>query len=380
MSENANESRPRWQDYVLVRGGNGNERFRSFWENHLGCNERSLLLILGRGFDPRMCAGPRHLLGVGGKGVRDVIALDFREGAASPAGAHQALVDRNWAELTSAAQGRGALNVRMVQCWSSEGRRVSSQNARDLFSSASDFEGYTDIIVDISAIPRSVYFPLLARILYILDANGGQGASPVNLHVTVAEDPDLDARIREEGVDEKAEFLASFGGGFDEEATQTPKVWIPLLGEDRLTQFDRIIDLVKPDEVCPVLPSPSRNPRRADDIVIQYRQMLFDELRLDPREFLHAAENNPFEVYRRIRATVLHYGSVFKLLGGCKVALSALSSKLMSLGALLVAYELKQIGHSIGVAHADCQAYTLDTAETNPELVSLWLVGECYAP
>jgi hypothetical protein len=174
--------------------------------------------------------------------------------------------------------------------------------------------------------------------------------------------------------------MASFGGGFDEEATQTPRVWIPLLGEDRLTQFDRILDLVKPDEVCPVLPCPSRNPRRADDIVIEYRQTLFDELRLDPREFLYASEHNPFEVYRGIRAAVLHYESVFRLLGGCKVALSSLSSKLMSLGVLLVAYELKQTGRSVGVAHVECQGYTMDAPGTNPELVSLWLAGECYAP
>jgi hypothetical protein len=275
-------------------------------------------------------------------------------------------------------QGRGRLTVRQLEFWSPEGRRVTSQNARDVFNSASAFDGYSDIVVDISAMPRSVYFPLLARILFFLDSDLSLRNPPINLHVFVAEDPLLDARIHEEGVDEKAEFMASFGGGFDEEATPIPKVWIPLLGEDRTTQFGRIMDLVKPDEVCPVLPSPSRNPRRADDIVIEYHRVLFDELRLDPREFLHAAEQNPFEVYRQIRAAVLHYSNVFKLLGGCKVALSNLSSKLMSLGALLVAYELKQREYNIGVAHIECQGYSLDSYESNPHLFGLWLSGECY--
>jgi hypothetical protein len=175
--------------------------------------------------------------------------------------------------------------------------------------------------------------------------------------------------------------MASFGGGFDEEATQTPTVWIPLLGEHRTTQFDRIRDLVKPDELCPVLPSPSRNPRRADDIVIEYQRLLFDELLLDPREFLYASEQNPFEVYRKLRTTVSHYSSVFGLLGGCRIALSTLSSKLMSLGALLAAYELKQLGYHIGVAHIECQGYTLGSHEVKAaELVGLWLAGECFAP
>jgi hypothetical protein len=70
---------------------------------------------------------------------------------------------------------------------------------------------------------------------------------------------------------------------------------------------------------------------------------------------------------------------VFKLLGGCKVALSTLSSKLMSLGALLVAYELKQLGNNIGVAHIQCQGYTLASMVPNAELVGLWLAGECNA-
>lgn len=365
--------KPRWEYHVLLRGA----QVPSFWESHLAQGERSILFILGRGFDPRMCLGIKVVLAAGGAGPRDILALEFHEGHGSPSQLHQELVLRNWTELQTAASGRGKLTVRPVEFWSAEGRRVSSQNARDLFTSHTSFDGYTDIVVDISAMPRSVYFPLLARILYLSDTKPAARAQSTNLHVIVAEDPTLDARLQQEGVDEKAEFLASFGGGFDEEATQTPKLWIPLLGEHRTTHFDRIRDLVKPDEVCPVLPSPSQNPRRADDIVIEYQRILFDEERLDPREFLYASEQNPFDVYRRIRSAVIHYTGVFTLLGGCRVALSALSSKLMSLGALLAAYELKQAGHSIGVAHIECQGYTLQPSESTSELVGLWLTGEC---
>ena len=216
------------------------------------------------------------------------------------------------------------------------------------------------------------------HIIFPRRRTGGR-APPKNLFVIVAEDPALDAAIQEEGVDREAEFMASFGGGFDEEAIQIPSVWIPLLGENRTTQFGRIQDLVRPDEVCPMLPSPSRNIRRADNIVVEYQRLLFDELRLDPRAFLYASEQNPFEVYRQIRTAVLQFSNVFKLLNGCKVALSALSSKLMSLGVLLVAYELKQLGHNIGVAHIECQGYTLNNKEMNSELFGLWLAGECYA-
>jgi hypothetical protein len=367
---------PRWQHYVLLRG----ERLRAFWASHLGQCERNVLFVLGRGFDPRMCMGLQLVLGAGGSGRRDVFALDFREGAASPSLVHQDLVEANWAALQGLVQGRGQITTRPLEFWSEEGRRASSQNARALFVSFDCFVGYTDVVVDVSAMPRSVFFPLLARILNLLDSARAVQSPPVNLHVLVADDPALDAGIREEGIDQMAEFMASFMGGFDVEATQTPKVWIPLLGEHRTTQFDRIRDLVKPDEVCPVLPSPSRNPRRGDDILVEYQRVLFDELRVDPAEFLYASEQNPFEVYRQLRGAVVRYEEVFRLLGGCRVALSAMSSKLMSLGALLVAYELKQLGYNIGVAHIECQGYTMSAAVSAAELFGLWVAGECDAP
>jgi hypothetical protein len=327
-----------------------------------------------------MCLGLQRVLTSGGNGARDVLALELKEGAASPSLTHRDLISRNWDELQAMVQGRGRIDLRAIDFWSEDGRRVSSQNARDLFSSTESLAGYTDLVVDISAMPRSIYFPLLARILYFLDNAPRSDKAPVNLHVLVAEDPGLDVGIQDEGIDKEAEFMASFGGGFDQEATQTPKVWIPLMGEHRTTQFDRIHERVDPGEVCPVLPSPSRNPRRGDDIIIEYQRVLFDELRLNPKDFLYASEHNPFEVYRQLRAAVLHYNDVFKLLGGCKVALSTLSSKLMSLGALLVAYELKQANFDIGVAHIECQGYTIRSTVTDPDLVGLWLSGECYWP
>lgn len=364
---------PRWEHYVLLQQGRLNE----FWVEHFREQERSVLVILGRGFDPRMTLGLRVLIEAGGTGVRDVLGLDFHEGEKSPSLDHHEWVTRNWADVGALVDGRGSISLEPVEFWSPEGRRISSQSARDLFNSVERFAAYTDVVVDISLMPRSVYFPLIARLLYLLDH--GSKASTINLHVLVAEDPGYDASIREEGIDEKAEFLASFGGGFDEEGTATPKVWIPMLGEGKRTQFDRIQDRVKPDEICPVLPSPARNPRRADDIVIEYQQQLFDELHLDARNFLYASEHNPFEVYRRLRAAVLRYGHVFQILGGCRVAIAPLCSKLMSLGALLTAYELKDFDYRVGIVHVEGQGYVMESTVPKAELFGLWLTGECDA-
>lgn len=270
--------------------------------------------------------------------------------------------------------------------WSDDGRRIGSRSAAALFGSLRDFNGYTDIVLDISALPRGIYFPLIAKILYLLDegAIDGGGKKP-NFHVVVAEDPMLDRRIQDEGVDETATYVHLFGGALEMEATANhPKVWIPVLGEHQSTQLGRIHNLVMPDEIAPLLPSPCANPRRSDDLLLEYRELLFEQLRVEPGNFIFASERNPFEVYRQIRRAIFHYRDALQPLGGCKTVLSALSTKLLSVGALLVAYELKRARVDVGIAHVECQGYTMEPAtervgsKTQSELFGLWLWGECY--
>ena len=71
-------------------------------------------------------------------------------------------------------------------------------------------------------------------------------------------------------------------------------------------------------------------------------------------------------------------------LGGCKVALSAMSSKLASIGVLLAAYELGRRNPRVivGVAHVESQGYRVEQVtgpRPAPTLFTMWLSGECYA-
>ena len=93
----------RWEYYLLLR----EERLRDFWVEHLRRSRRAVLVILGRGFDPRMALGVQRLLEAGGDGPRDVLGLDFREGPVSASQNHQELVTRNWAEVEAAVGSRG---------------------------------------------------------------------------------------------------------------------------------------------------------------------------------------------------------------------------------------------------------------------------------
>jgi hypothetical protein len=369
----------RWNHYVLERG----DGLLRFWTHHLSGQPRRLLFILGKGFDPRMCLGLSTVLRLQQKGSCDVALLEFSESPTSHSWSYQKLVDANMATLRSLMEGRGKITSMPLEMRTGDGRRIASTSALNLFRRCADLGDYTDVIVDISSAPRGVYLPLIAKILHLIDQPGADPAwLPVNFHLLAWEDIDLDARIKDNGVEERADYLAPFRGGMDREATAgQPRVWIPLLGEGQRVQLERIATLVAPDEISPVLPSPARNPRRGDNLVIDYHDLLFDSWGIEPKNFIYASEQNPFEVYRQVGRAICAYRDSFGPLGGAKFVLSALSSKLLSVGALLVAYDFKAHEFDVGIAHIDCHGYDFEEPEKAPEgeLFGLWLAGEWEA-
>jgi hypothetical protein len=371
----------RWRNYLL-RGGEG---FATFWAKFLAEQERDLLFVLGHGFDSRMCEGLECILSAGGSGARDIALIAFDEGGESPSHSYVEQRTANGDRLESLAQGRGKIRNRHIRMFSDDNRRIGARSIAQEFTSPDEFSAYTDVVVDISALPRSLYMPLLAKLLALFDGEPQHGRKP-NLHVIVSHSPTTDSAIVEEGLEESASYLHGFAAAkLESESTSSqPKIWIPVLGKRQQVQLERIHQFVAPDEICPLLPSPAQNPREGDSIMIEYRELLFDQLRIEPRNIIYAAESNPFEVYRQIMRSILHYDRALKPLGGCKVALSAMSSKLASVGVLLAAYELgrRDPNVTVGVAHVESHGYRVEQLVDPcpaPTLFTLWLSGECYA-
>ncbi len=369
----------RWGHYLFHRGS----EFSTFWEAHLSERQRDLLFVLGLGFDPRMCAGVQTILQAGGKGVRNCLLIKYDEGPDSPSKRHSPVVEKNRKLLYSLFSSPNDISLHPLEMWSNDGRRIGSRRASEIIQDVSQLSQYSDIIVDVSALPRSIFFPLLAKLLFLLDKQYDKGSkTSTNLHSVTAEDVLLDERIKEEGIDDNATYLHGFSKDLELVASpDLPKVWIPVLGEGKETQLTRIYEHVKPDEICPVIPSPSANPRKGDDLLIEYRTFLFDELRVEPQNIIYACEANPFEAYRQILQTIVHYNDVLEALQGCKVVISAVSSKLLSIGALLAAYEAKAANYRVGISNIEAYGYSIDIGQATIRkemLNNLWLAGECY--
>lgn len=372
------EAHSRWEHYFMRSGSDCS----AFWKDYLPGSNRKVLFILGLGFDPRMCLGLRMILDADVNCVKECLLIRYNEGPNSPSLEYQSRVDANIKEIQSLLTDKGVIREVDVPMMSDDGRRIGSRRASGAI--ADDVTGrFDDIVVDISSMPRGIYFPIITKLLYLLDAQAGNGTSgaSVNLHVLVAEQVSIDEKIQEEGIDDHAAYMHGFSSDLVQESTENaPRIWIPVFGEGKNEQLIRLYDHVRPDEICPVFLSPSLNPRRADDLVREYRELLFDRLRVEPPNIIYASEWNPFEVYRQVCRTIERYNSALDALGKCKVVVSALSSKLLSVGALLAAYEAKRKGFMIGISHVETHGYRIhgDIGSCDPKLYSLWIAGECY--
>lgn len=363
----------RWDNYYMC----DNDNFSSFWEKYISIKNPNILFILGLGFDPRMCLGYESIMKINGKGKRDALLINFDEGPNSPSHEYVDIVINNKRKISSLIPSSSELFEKIIKMIE-ENRRIGSIEAASIIENASKISKYSDIIIDISSLPKGIYFPLIGKILSIIDY---EEKSNINLHIIVAENVVIDKSIKERGISEDASYIHGFKGQIESPLLyDRPKIWLPILGENQANQLLRIGEKVNADEIFPLIPLPSKDPRRGDNLILEYRNLLFDRLVIDPNNFLYVAEKNPFEVYRRLYRTIQHYQDATRPLGGCTITISASSSKLLSIGALLVAYELKDTG--VGVINVETLGY--DPSEINPdelkstELFSLWISGDCY--
>lgn len=140
-------------------------------------------------------------------------------------------------------------------------------------------------------------------------------------------------------------------------------------------------------EVCPVLPHPSSDPRRADRLLVEYRAPLFDQRRTPTSNIMYVHESQPFEAYRQLYKAMGRYRESLEILGGCRIVVTPLSSKLVTLGATLACYEMRpsgsEAGYGVAIPYAEVTRYAADVErlrDTRPVVSCLVLTGQAYDP
>ena len=374
----------RWDSYVLMKGA---EIIQSFWADHLKDKSNSILYILGKGFDIRMNEGIKQMVNKNPELKIKCLLIEFDEGQESSSRDYQKHVEANMKEIENL---KGiSIETKMISLWKGRGRnkrRIGDKQASDIFLSYNDIIAYSEIIVDISALPRGIYFSLIGKLLTLIDINKNNNLENHNLFVLTSENAKIDRLTKKQDIGDDLKFTFGFGGGL-ELTSDDPVIWFPILGENKINQILPAYNKINPREICPLLPFPAKDPRRSDTLIIEYHQLLFDELRIESQNLLYVPEQNPFEVYRNLSNAIINYNRTLSIINGCKAAISTFSSKLLSIGALLTAYELNnrtedKIG--VGILNVDSSGYKIDeemslvTINDESELFLTWLTGEPY--
>jgi hypothetical protein len=381
-----------WKHYVFTRGTD----VQDMWDVLFEKREVRLLYIGGRGFDTRaqtvMAAFVQNLkvaaariahaelllVGFTGFHLSDELQEQTKTNTAALKAIFNAIGQSRAVSITASARGEDDLTA-------SNALRIGTE---EVLAAVGD---HTDIVLDISTLPRVAYLALLTGLLHKLVPNkdvGGLWANGVNLQVLVAEDADLDSQIRSEDPSNELVLIPGFSSALYAESVQDwPLVWFPILGENRVNQLEKVLSAAIPPlaEICFVLPHPSKAPRRSDLLLVEYKRPLFDSRQTPISNILYAHEANPFEAYRQLRDAMERYKASLSILGGCRLVVTPLSSKLMTLGAGLACFEMNpndlDAKYGVAIPYAGPTRYGAEIAAfrtAQPELAAILLTGDAY--
>jgi hypothetical protein len=374
-----------WENYFLKSGST----FGPFWESYLNENKRDIIFIMGMGFDPRTNVGIETIYSIESQGIKSTVILRYYNQQEDVGTQNHPLVQKHLMELNTFLNLKSLpdFTERNIIQRSEDNKSIASINATQSFN-ADDFKNYSDIIVDISAMPRGVFLPLLNKLMIVISDWNYKCNShdKKNLHVIVTENPDLDAKIQDRGEAEDGIFIHGLGITDTAKTKSHKEVWISLIGEGQTKQYDIIRKEIDPAEICPVLPFPSKDLKRTDRLIIEYQDLLFNDGSFDPKNIIYAHEENPFQVYRLMRKAIIRYNESLSILSGCKIIVSVFSSKLLTIGAFLAVYEARVSGKNVGIKHVESLGYELDKNVENiiedilkkNTMVELWLAGDPY--
>jgi hypothetical protein len=351
----------RWDRCVVQRG----LEFQQFFETYLNCPDRKVLLIAGGGFDPRATMLAQTLSKLTRPSISAIVVREERAGS-NPELRDRA--DRSTEELCRIIKDSSVVEIQVLASDNAPvgGREIVAALAKR------DLSEFTDVVLDISALSTSIYFPA-ARFLYERTTQ----SKTANLHLVVAEEPTIDRGIRGIAHDVPGP-LHGFRGRFGlDNSAGAAKLWLPQLIPGKRVALDRLHRRVGPAETCPILPFPSSEPRMADMLVEEYRDELIDAWEVDLRNCVYAAENDPLDLYRTTLRLNEARQRIFAEAGGSLLILSPTGSKILSVGALLAALECDLpvvLTESVAYEVRDIDAFyaSLESLKSQ-SLVHVWL-------
>lgn len=362
----------RWKSYVMYRQ---NEKLMEFWkEYYKDKSGAKVLFLLGKGFDPRMNDILKLFLENNPEQVLDCVAFDFPN-EKDPV-ENKKLYDINSQQLTELKDQYGfgyeELKIDGNLPWD---KRIAQMSRKVIDK---DLGAYNDVIMDVSSLPRAFYFNIGKALFNKLDKDKSK-----NLFFAVSENVTIDELIKKTPVIDNIEPLVGFRSLSNRESNlDRINILISLMGDQNIDILRSIYNHFQPSDMFPVLPFPSKDPRHSDHLMLKYHEFFTEKQFTEPQNVTYADEQNPFELYRIVSNMIQGHQATFKPISDhvC-FGIALLTSKLLSLGALLVGLEYNNCVTIYNVSSANYEikdATVFKKSNEGSEPFLLWITGEAY--
>lgn len=360
----------KWDSYVLY---DNKDNINNFWNSYYRDRKRvNVLFVLGMGFDPRMNNNIQLAINSIHCDNFICLAIDFPTHHKTDGDIFYELNCRNLQTLCKQK------NISIIKI-SIDTTKEWDWRIKDMLVRLDgiDIDGYSDIIVDVSSIPRAFYYNIIKLF------NGKTKDDDKNLFVMVSENVQIDDKINKTRPEVGLQPLFGFKAMLGREAILDRKnILIPLIGESSSRILESIFNDFKPSDVCPVLPFPSADPRRSDKLLWEHQFTLESKLQVEPQSLMYAHERNPFELYRLLTTLIENYRDTMKPISNhiC-FGFALLTSKLLSLGVLLVSLENED---DIVIYNVSSTDYIIENPDEildlniKSEPFLMWINGDAY--
>lgn len=385
-----------WENYVFRRGVEVEDLWDDMYADRK-TNNRSmrLLYIAGRGFDLRandVISKYVERLNASGCQIEQATLLLIGFGGYQLSSELEELTEENAGILEEIFGRVGKVETYFID----ETEDDEELNATIMLRLGASkiltyLDDVTDVVLDVSSLPRIAYLTILLSILArIVPATEGQDRltrQGVTFQVLVGEDPELDSKITALDPSNDLVLIPGYSEAFQSETLRDmPMVWFPILGENRLAQVLKVESNI-PDwaEICPVLPHPSRDPRRGDKLLTEYDNALFARRQTPLSNIIYVHEGHPFEVYRQLLEAMLRFRNTLSVIGGSRLVVTPLASKLITVGSALACFEMKmrsvETTSGVAIPYAEPKRYIADLSalrSSKPDLSVLVLTGDPF--
>lgn len=344
------------------------EPMTEFWKQHRH-KHQNILFVCGLGFDPRCTPALKAMVNVI-KSDSSFTTLCARftncmdsNFVINYEGSLECLdIIRNAADSVQ----NGYRHEIEVNLFNNEEHQIGDEMLIREFDEAvgTELYSYTDIIVDVSAFPRSMMYTLIGHLWK-------HRKIKQNLFAVLTQTPERDRTTTKKFVD------TCYVKGDRRYPRKGDQVWVPIL-DDEIDRMDAIYDFLRPVEVFPLVPFPDRDLRRGDSLLTRCRDTIFGKWQVPFENIMYASGSVPWDVFRKLSDFAELHASTRPT---SSLVISALAGRAISIGALVATLK-----YNLYICHIQPAEYNMsedmraqiliECERTEPILY--WLAGSLY--